>query len=116
MSLVPQRVTGELAFSAVEAANGFTCAIDLEGAPWCWGSNFARQLGDDPSAHSTRPVRIETEVRFRSLSAEGTTVCGVSVEDEVWCWGFLDALATRHDQYVVNPTPIPTRVAPSLER
>ena len=44
---------------AVTAGANHTCAQSADGGVWCWGANFARQLGPDTSQLMTpTPVQI----------------------------------------------------------
>lgn len=64
-----------------------TCAVDQEGAVWCWGVNTHGQLGTFDLS------RTEVAVRTRGLDRPVTEVvttehstCALS-EGTVWCWG-----------------------------
>jgi alpha-tubulin suppressor-like RCC1 family protein len=35
-----------------------TCAVDLDGAVWCWGDNGRRQLGTGRHAEIVAPTKI----------------------------------------------------------
>ncbi len=55
-AVIPRRVR------ALAAGDGFACALDAEGAAWCWGANDRGQLGTGapapvPEAAPTRVVR-----------------------------------------------------------
>ncbi|NBT26803.1 MAG: hypothetical protein EBT09_09680, partial [Actinobacteria bacterium] len=56
---------------------------------WCWGGNWAGQLGDGTSGiDRTAPVAVTGELVFASLVAGEFHTCGVEGRTgKVWCWG-----------------------------
>jgi alpha-tubulin suppressor-like RCC1 family protein len=64
----------------LNAAYGATCAIDVEGAVWCWGYDQYQTGGE-------LPRRIEgLEYNFRVAAGQDHT-CAINKDREVWCWG-----------------------------
>lgn len=55
----PTEVAGGLTFRAISAGGLFTCAVAMNGAPYCWGANGGGQLGDG----TTQARRIPTPVK-----------------------------------------------------
>ncbi len=78
------------AWRFVAAGADHTCAIDGDGALWCWGRNDARQLGVASPARSGDPVRVDIDdtptTGWDVVSAGGTHTCAVRA-GELWCWG-----------------------------
>lgn len=78
-------------------AGGFnTCAIDVAGALWCWGSNALGQLGQGYVGGTTcngdgcamSPVRVDglgQDVVDVAIGADH--VCAIKADQSVWCWG-----------------------------
>ncbi len=69
-----------------------TCALDSAGAAFCWGSDFAGDLGDGHGAISTVPVAVNTSgvlagKALSSISSGNDHTCAVSVAGEAYCWG-----------------------------
>ncbi|MBK8406700.1 MAG: hypothetical protein IPL19_01825 [Sandaracinaceae bacterium] len=60
----------------------FSCALDLDGAPWCWGAECWDGSGD-----CSTPKPIGGGVTFTSLAAGGLHVCGVTLSGDLYCWG-----------------------------
>ena len=71
---------------AIDASTAHTCAIDRDGAMWCWGHNFASQLGAGGTTSRNRPVRAAPDLGFESVAVNSGVSCGVS-GGVPWCWG-----------------------------
>jgi alpha-tubulin suppressor-like RCC1 family protein len=74
--------------AAIAAGHGATCALQTDGALWCWGLNDAGELGDGTAETRTTPVPVfgmSSSVTGVSLgNAHG---CAVKTDGSVWCWG-----------------------------
>lgn len=81
----------DLRYQIVTAGGAHSCALDVEGAAWCWGSNSAGQLGVSTRHRDrTAPVAVAGDHRFRQISAGGQHTCGVDLDGRGWCWGAND--------------------------
>ncbi|HVU04532.1 MAG TPA: hypothetical protein VHE30_22395 [Polyangiaceae bacterium] len=74
--------------AAIAAGHDDTCALTLDGALWCWGWNYAGELGDG----TTETRRLPTPVSgmssgVASVSVGGSDTCAVKTDGSVWCWG-----------------------------
>ena len=89
LAVTAEAVAGLKAVALMQGAtSSHMCAIDAEGQAWCWGENFAGQLGDGTAEGSGQtPVRVAGGHRFRSLRGTWATTCGVTTGNEAWCWG-----------------------------
>ena len=55
----PVMVTGGIVFSSLVAGYAHTCGVEAgTNAVWCWGGNYAGQLGDGTTADRTAPVAV----------------------------------------------------------
>ncbi len=82
-------VTGfRLEFAAISAGGQHTCAVTVQGAGWCWGSNSQGELGIGPSepdeSVTPRPVAF---YRWQSVRAGQGNTCGVDLAGVARCWG-----------------------------
>ncbi|HEX7235381.1 MAG TPA: hypothetical protein VF405_00385 [Gammaproteobacteria bacterium] len=93
----PTRVTDSLRFAAVAAGYHHTCAIEVGGDTYCWGSNEHGQLGSTAAMGSCAggqfkcsgsPVRVESGLRFVLLAASIRHTCGLDSAGNAYCWGF----------------------------
>lgn len=85
---------GSQTYTRVAAGFVHTCALDLNGAALCWGSNEYSQLGvaSVPLACGGRPcsrtpVAVSGDRRFTSLAAGWVHNCGISTDSRTYCWG-----------------------------
>ena len=77
--------------SPIDAAWGYTCALEAGGAALCWGSNGAGQLGADaPWVGIPTPTAVPTALTFRGISTSEGFVCAVATTSGVYCWGKND--------------------------
>jgi alpha-tubulin suppressor-like RCC1 family protein len=94
----PVLVPDGLEFAEISANHGYTCALTLEGAPYCWGWAEAGQLGratlptcvtgTESNAYcSARPLAVATTQRFVGLSAGFTHACALTDQQRAMCWG-----------------------------
>ena len=63
-----------------------SCALLLDGAVWCWGSNRFGQLGNGTTTSSVTPVLVVGHT-FTSVAIGTDFTCGIDTKNAVWCWG-----------------------------
>jgi alpha-tubulin suppressor-like RCC1 family protein len=66
--------------------NGHTCVIKEDGSLWCWGSNWAGQLGDGTNIDKNTPVQIMPS-DVMSVSLGWSHTCAIKQDRSLWCWG-----------------------------
>ena len=65
------------------------CLLDETGAAYCWGSNWAGQLGDGTSSASNEPVAVAGGHTFVALgTAAYAHYCALSEDGTAYCWGY----------------------------
>jgi alpha-tubulin suppressor-like RCC1 family protein len=75
-------------FAEIAVGQGHVCAIDEDGALWCWGRNTNVQLGIGPEPGQTRaPVRVGSASDWIAIAANQHHSCGVRADGSLWCWG-----------------------------
>ncbi len=93
----PVRVSDLHVFTAITAGDEHTCALDIDGNAYCWGSSRFRQFGDaalpetcgrGTFACSSVPVRVENAPRFTALAASMWSTCGLDDSGRAHCWGY----------------------------
>ncbi len=95
----------------------FTCALDSDGAAYCWGAGY---LGDgNQSRVSPTPVKVAGDITFHSLTAGWEVhTCGLATDGTAYCWGFnytgVLGVGGIPDQ-VMEPQTSPVPVATELK-
>jgi alpha-tubulin suppressor-like RCC1 family protein len=95
--LQPRVIDGSQRFATLAVGMHHACALELDGTPWCWGSNEYGQLGTAASlprcdggrvSCSPSPTRVTTDRRFVAIAASLRHTCALEATGEAWCWGF----------------------------
>lgn len=73
---------------SVTTGEAHACALTASGQAYCWGANWAGQLGDGSTTGSSTPVAVSGGLRFVSLGAGGNHTCGITRAGELHCWGW----------------------------
>lgn len=83
----PREVIGGHRFRAMVLGSRHTCALDMDGAAWCWGANHVGQLGDGTTETRPEPVQVTSDTRFESISAGDAHTCATTATGAAHCWG-----------------------------
>jgi hypothetical protein len=72
----------------VGAGGQHTCARKVDGSVWCWGNNFAGQLGDGTAAEHISPERVASlgNAVVELVTADSRN-CARKTDGSIWCWG-----------------------------
>lgn len=77
-----------LPLADVALGSEHACALDLEGAVHCWGSNLEGQFGVLPAAPlPDLPVPQGGSARYSSVHAGGDVSCALTSDGAATCWG-----------------------------
>jgi alpha-tubulin suppressor-like RCC1 family protein len=72
-------------FGRVAGGGLHSCALDLDGAAWCWGIDA---LGaGSATLESAKPVPVTGGHTFTALASGRYSSCGVDQDGGAWCWG-----------------------------
>ena len=75
-------------YAALAAGGAHTCALDMDGRAWCWGSNSHGQLGVAKNHRgSASPIAVNGEIRYRAITAGDRHTCAIDLGGRAWCWG-----------------------------
>lgn len=87
-TLVPKTVTTSGAWNAVSASgNASSCGLRSDGAVYCWGANYAGQLGAGDIVARYSPTALAAGGVWKSVVIGGNHACGIKNDDTLWCWG-----------------------------
>ena len=89
-ALVPTQIGIEHNWQRVAIGSVFaTCALDLAGGLWCWGSNANYQQGHGGPASQREifPKRIAENSVWQEIAVGYTHACAIKSDNTLWCWG-----------------------------
>jgi len=117
----PEAVAGGVTFASLTAGFNHTCGLTPAGAAYCWGGNYAGQLGNttssgDLNARIPTPLPVDGNLTFTVLEAGNDFTCGITPQEVMYCWGnnSLGQLGTTTNNITSLPNPTPTPVNSSL--
>jgi len=117
LSVTPVAVSGGLQFQQVGTSwgdeTGHACGLTSAGMAYCWGANYAGQLGNPtvvdgcaPYGCSTVPVPAAEGHTFTQIVTGVAHTCGLEADGTAWCWGSAQMLGAG------NPSPLPGSSGP----
>ena len=72
---------------AVAVTEGSTCALRASGDLFCWGANYAGEVGVGDYNPRTLPVQVGAPGGWRRVTAGMDHICAVAAGGGVYCWG-----------------------------
>ena len=111
----PVAVAGGLKFRQVDAGMDYTCGVSYpDNRAYCWGNNWAGQLGDGTTTAHLRPVAVVGGLYFKQVRLGAFHTCGITTTNRAYCWGY-NSYGRLGDS--TNVTRLrPTRVAAGTRR
>ena len=87
-----------LALHGVSTGFNHACALDANGAAYCWGNGYWGQLGNGTSALSPSPVPVSGGIAFKAIAAGYLHTCALSTTNHIYCWGsnYTGQLGTQY--------------------
>ena len=84
-----QSDAGSPLFKAVSTGDNTTCALDVTGQAYCWGSNFRGALATgDTSYRVTVPRAVANQPGpFNYISVGALHQCAIARDARAYCWG-----------------------------
>ena len=113
--LTPVSVTGGRKFRQVDAGIDFTCGVSYpDNRSFCWGNNWAGQLGDGTTTSRLRPTLVVGGLYFKQVRTGGFHACGITTTNRAYCWGYNSSGRLGDSTNVTRLRP--TRVAAGSRR
>lgn len=91
---VKAQLPTDVEFTAIAPGGYHTCALTSAGAVWCWGGDWAGQLGSGTrGTWRTQPEKIaapalpQTEPSYTAIASGEEHSCALTTERTVFCWG-----------------------------
>ena len=93
LSTTPVAIGGGFKFTSLSAGSLYTCGLTATGAAYCWGWNFAGNLGDSTTTNREAPTPIAGNLQFKRIVASSAnsivlTTCGIAMSNALYCWGW----------------------------
>jgi alpha-tubulin suppressor-like RCC1 family protein len=85
----PTKVVGGHVFAEISVGTQTVCALDTDGAAWCWGASYDGRMGNGSTAtaHTGTPSRVVGNHVFSQISVGYHNTCAIDTNDAAWCWG-----------------------------
>jgi alpha-tubulin suppressor-like RCC1 family protein len=88
---LPQQVTTppRARWASVTTGWQHACGIRRGGTLWCWGDNFAGELGIGNTANQDLPQQVTSPARtgWASVVPGANSTCALRANWNLWCWG-----------------------------
>ena len=81
-------------FRSVDAGQGHTCGIRLDGALFCWGRNSEHELGESDTIQVRSPLQVGTDDDWLGVEAGQSHTCGWRQDLFGYCWGLNNSIET----------------------
>ena len=91
--------------SASEGYGAHTCATKTDGTLWCWGNNWASQIGDGTTVTRLTPRQVGTGATWSSVDTGSQHTCAVRNDGSAGCWGWVGAGQIGNGSTLVLSTP-----------
>ncbi len=88
VDLWPEVTKQQALWSRVWAGGNNTCAENINGEYYCWGSNTVGQVGQAPSFESfSTPQRMNDLANIQDIAMAGCNGCALTNDGDINCWG-----------------------------
>ncbi|MEZ4730316.1 MAG: C13 family peptidase [Caldilineaceae bacterium] len=92
---------------SVDAGGRHTCALDEQGALFCWGANWDGRLGDGTDTQRVTPVAVQSlPSPVTAVAAGDDHTCALTTAGAVYCWGYNDKGQIGDGTTVEQHTPV----------
>jgi hypothetical protein len=88
-----------------------TCAVTNDNRGYCWGANWAGQLGDGTTNASLVPQAVVGGLAFQTIAVGSSHTCALTTAGDVYCWG-ANVYGERGDGTPPSGNPSNIAVAP----
>jgi alpha-tubulin suppressor-like RCC1 family protein len=99
-------------FVALAQSRGHTCALQANGAAWCWGWNSEGEVGDNTATIRLTPRRVAGTHHFTRLSLADGFTCALDDQMALWCWG--SNAGGNFGNNSTTPSKIPVEISSGL--
>lgn len=103
---VAQSVGSGKQLHGVSVGTNHACALDPNGAIYCWGNGYHGQLGNNASGIYAAPQLVTGGRTYRAVAAGYLHTCAIGTDNHIYCWGnnYNGQLGTQYPGgWVSNP-------------
>jgi alpha-tubulin suppressor-like RCC1 family protein len=86
----PTRVGSGTDWTDVDAGQDTTCALREDASLWCWGANFAGQVGQAGGGEVNAPRRVGGDADWVAVDLDTFSTCARKRAGSLWCFGRND--------------------------
>ncbi|MDP1619401.1 MAG: RCC1 repeat-containing protein, partial [bacterium] len=96
----------------ITAGSSHACALKNDSSVFCWGNNWAGELGDNTTTKRYTPVQVLGVDAIGTLTDVGQIVsggafsCAIKNDGSVFCWGYNGAGELGDGSYIDRLTPV----------
>lgn len=83
----PTQLVDLPAISEVRVGQVHSCALEKDGGVWCWGGNYAGQVGNGGTSVEEPPARVKGLEKIKGIAVGSAVTCSLSNDGTVRCWG-----------------------------
>jgi alpha-tubulin suppressor-like RCC1 family protein len=89
LTMSPAQADSFQDWANVSAGDSHTCGVRSNGKLYCWGADYAGQVGDGSNDGDGAPYprRIGAFEDWSAVSAGGSHTCGIRHGGKLYCWG-----------------------------
>ena len=102
----PTRLEVLPAIIEISVGQGHTCALEKDGGVWCWGSNYAGQVGTGETSVEEPPTRVQGLENIKGVAVGNAVTCVLSNDGTVRCWGANISGIVPTESFSVTPVVI----------
>ena len=74
-------------FASLSAGGAHTCGLTALGRAYCWGANWAGQLGVGTTTNLAQPTAVNGNIVFSTVYSGVFHTCGLTTDGRAFCWG-----------------------------
>ncbi len=83
----PTQLVDLPAIAQISVGQVHSCALEVDGGVWCWGGNYAGQVGSGGTSVEEPPTRVQGLEKIKGIAVGSAVSCALSNDGTVRCWG-----------------------------
>ncbi len=73
---------------SLSVSDTHVCAISVDGDMYCWGANYAGQIGNREERNYRMPTLVQGGLKFLAVATAGDNTYALTTDGRFYCWGF----------------------------